>query len=219
MLDHASRLLDGLNDDQRRAVLTTEGPVLVVAGPGSGKTRVLTHRIAYLIEEKGIRPHEILAVTFTNKAAREMRERIDRLVTGEATDGLVMGTFHSLGVRILRQNPGLVADKLNLLPNFLIYDTGDQMETVKRAIVTVGQDPKQVAPRRMLSRISAAKSALMTPDELAGATETYDDEIAARVYKEYERQLRANNAVDFDDLLGLPIRLFDLAPSLLERYQ
>ncbi|MGB3304683.1 MAG: UvrD-helicase domain-containing protein [Thermomicrobiales bacterium] len=219
MLDHASRLLEGLNDDQRRAVLTTEGPVLVVAGPGSGKTRVLTHRIAYLIEEKGVRPHEILAVTFTNKAAREMRERIDRLVTGEATDGLVMGTFHSLGVRILRQNPGLVADKLNLLPNFLIYDTGDQMETAKRAIVTIGQDPKQVAPRRMLSRISAAKSALMTPDELAGATETYDDEIAARVYKEYERQLRANNAVDFDDLLGLPIRLFDLAPSLLERYQ
>ncbi|HEU0163945.1 MAG TPA: UvrD-helicase domain-containing protein, partial [Thermomicrobiales bacterium] len=219
MLDQSSRLLQGLNNDQQRAVITTEGPVLVVAGPGSGKTRVLTHRIAYLIEEKGITPNQILAVTFTNKAAREMRDRIERLINRETAEGLVMGTFHSLGVRILRQNPGLVSDKLDLRPNFLIYDSGDQAETAKRAITTIGQDPKQIAPRRMLSRISAAKSVLMSPDEMAAETQTYDDEIAARVYKEYERQLRANNAVDFDDLLGLPIRLFDQAPSLLERYQ
>ncbi len=219
MLDNPSRLLDGLNPDQQRAVLTTEGPVLVVAGPGSGKTRVLTHRIAHLIEEKGVSPNQILAVTFTNKAAREMRERIDRLVTGGGSEGLVMGTFHSLGVRILRQNPGLVADKLDLQPNFLIYDSGDQAETAKRAIVAIGQDPKQVVPRRMLSKISAAKSVLMSPEELGQQTESYDDEIAARVYKEYERQLRTNNAVDFDDLLGLPIRLFDHVPSVMERYQ
>lgn len=219
MLDQASRLLEGLNADQQRAVVTTEGPVLVVAGPGSGKTRVLTHRIAWLIEEKGVHPGSILAVTFTNKAAREMRDRIDRLIGEHSTNSLVMGTFHSLGVRILRQNPGLVADKLNLLPNFLIYDDADQVESVRRAIVAIGQDPKQVTPRRVLSRISAAKSMLMTPAEFANEVASYDDEVAARAYKEYERQLRANNAVDFDDLLGLPIRLFDLAPGLLERYQ
>ncbi|MGC4107068.1 MAG: UvrD-helicase domain-containing protein [Thermomicrobiales bacterium] len=219
MPDHASRLLEGLNADQQRAVTTTEGPVLVVAGPGSGKTRVLTHRIAWLIEEMGVHPGSILAVTFTNKAAREMRDRIDRLIGENSTNSLVMGTFHSLGVRILRQNPGLVADRLNLLPNFLIYDDGDQNETVRRAIVAIGQDPKQITPRRVLSRISAAKSQLMTPEEFANEVASYDDEVAARAYKEYERLLRANNAVDFDDLLGLPIRLFDHAPGLLERYQ
>ncbi len=219
MLDHASRLLEGLNPEQQRAVVTTEGPVLVVAGPGSGKTRVLTHRIAYLIEEKGVVPDQILAVTFTNKAAREMRERIDRLVSGDAASGLVMGTFHSLGVRILRQNPGIVADRLGLLPNFLIYDDGDQIELAKQAIKAVDLDPKKVAPRRILSRISAAKSQLISADELADQAETYDDEVIVRVYRQYERILRQANAVDFDDLLGLPIRLFDEDPNALARYQ
>lgn len=219
MLDHASRLLEGLNPEQQRAVVTTDGPVLVVAGPGSGKTRVLTHRIAYLIEEKGTVPEQILAVTFTNKAAREMRDRIDRLVAGDAAAGLVMGTFHSLGVRILRQNPGIVAGRIGLLPNFLIYDDGDQLELAKQAIKAIDLDPKQIAPRRMLSRISAAKSQLMSADELVDASETYDDEIVVRVYREYERILRRANAVDFDDLLGLPIRLFDEEPNVLARYQ
>ncbi|MDP9470395.1 MAG: UvrD-helicase domain-containing protein [Chloroflexota bacterium] len=221
MLDQTSslRLLNGLNAEQQEAVTTTEGPVLVVAGPGSGKTRVLTHRIAYLIEEKNVSPDQILAVTFTNKAAREMRDRIERLLTGRAADGLVMGTFHSLGVRFLRQNPGVVADRLGLLPNFLIYDDADQLDVAKRSVQAVGLDPKQVAPRRMLSRISAAKSQLMSPDEFLNQAETYDDEVIARVYREYARALRKANAVDFDDLLGLPIRLFDEAPGLLERYQ
>ncbi len=221
MLDQTTslRLLDGLNAEQQEAVTTTEGPVLVVAGPGSGKTRVLTHRIAYLIEEKNVSPDQILAVTFTNKAAREMRERIERLLTGRAAAGLVMGTFHSLGVRFLRQNPGVVADRLGLLPNFLIYDDADQLDVAKRAIQAVGLDPKQVAPRRMLSRISAAKSLLVGPDEFLNQAETYDDEVIARVYREYARALRKANAVDFDDLLGLPIQLFDEAPGLLERYQ
>ncbi len=212
-------LLAGLNTDQREAVTTTEGPVLVVAGPGSGKTRVLTHRIAYLIEERAIPPDHILAVTFTNKAAREMRERIERILGGRRADGLVMGTFHSFGVRLLRQNPGVVADRLGILPNFLIYDDADQLELAKRSVQAVGLDPKQVAPRRMLSRISAAKSLLLSPDEFAEQVESYDDEVVARVYKEYQRSLRKANAVDFDDLLGLPIRLFDEAPGLLERYQ
>lgn len=219
MTDITSPLLTGLNADQQRAVITTEGPVLVVAGPGSGKTRVLTHRIGYLIQEKGIFSNQILAVTFTNKAAREMRERIDKLIGENATDGLVMGTFHSLGVRILRQNPLAVAEHLDLQRNFVIYDTGDQMELAKSAVKNAGLDPKQVAPRKMLSRISAAKSVLSTPDELANDAQTYDDEIVVRVYKEYEKLLRGANAVDFDDLLGLPIRLFDQAPAILERYQ
>ena len=219
MLDRATRLLEGLNPSQQEAVTTTEGPVLVVAGPGSGKTRVLTHRIAYLIEEQGVSPDQILAVTFTNKAAREMRDRVDRLLGSGSTAGLVMGTFHALGVRILRQNPGLVADQLGLLPNFLIYDDSDQIELAKRSVLGIGLDPKQLVPRRMLSRISAAKSMLLSPNEVANEATTYDDELVVRVYREYERILRGANAVDFDDLLGLPIRLFDDVPQLLENYQ
>ena len=214
----SNRLLEGLNDDQILAVTTTEGPVLVVAGPGSGKTRVLTHRIAWLLEH-GVSSHEILAVTFTNKAAREMKDRISRIVGEESAAGLVMGTFHSFGVRVLRQNPGLVAEHLKLLPNFTIYDTGDQMELAKRAVNAVGLDNKIIQPRRMLSAISKAKALMMSPSELAENAQSYDDEIVVRVYKEYEKGLRGANAVDFDDLLGLPIRLFDEYPPLLERYQ
>lgn len=212
-------LLTGLNEQQQVAVTTTEGPVLVVAGPGSGKTRVLTNRIAWLIQNEKVHPSQILAVTFTNKAAREMRERIERLIGEDATDGLVMGTFHSLGVRILRQNPGRVAEQLQLQPNWVIYDDGDQMELAKTAIKNANFDPKQITPRRMLSRISAAKSVLQTATDVANEAQAYDDEIVARVYAEYEKLLRAANAVDFDDLLGLPIRLFDQDPSTLARYQ
>lgn len=192
---------------------------MVVAGPGSGKTRVLTHRIAYLIKELNVHPSEILAVTFTNKAAREIRDRVEKIVGEDSTDGLVMGTFHSLGVRILRQNPGRVAEQLQLSPNFVIYDSGDQMELAKTAVKNANLDPKQVAPRRMLSRISVAKSVLQTAEDMAAEAGSYDDEIVARVYTEYEKLLRAANAVDFDDLLGLPIRLFDRDPSTLARYQ
>src|SRR5688500_14063854 len=219
MTEQRISLLDGLNDDQRRAVETVDGPVLVVAGPGSGKTRVLTHRIAFLIQERGVLPEQILAVTFTNKAAREMRDRIARLVGERSASGLVMGTFHSFGVRLLRQNPGVAADRLGLLPNFLIYDDADQLSVAKQAVVDVGLDPKQVAPRRALSRISAAKAMLMTADEYASQAETYDDEVIGRIFAVYQRLLRKANAVDFDDLLALPIRLFDEVPMLLDRYQ
>jgi len=219
MLTDQSRLLAGLNPEQQRAVVTTEGPVLVVAGPGSGKTRVLTHRIAWLIEEVGTSPDQILAVTFTNKAANEMRSRINRLLGDGSTHGLVMGTFHSLGVRILRQNPGLVADRIGLLPNFLIYDAGDQVDLAKASLRTLKLDPKLYAPRRMLSGISKAKSQLLSPDELADLAATHADEIIVRVYREYERELRTANAVDFDDLLALPLRLFDADDRLLQRYQ
>lgn len=212
-------LLATLNEQQQRAVTTTQGPVLVVAGPGSGKTRVLTHRIAWLMEQENIPPGAILAVTFTNKAANEMRERIKRLVSGSAVDGLVMGTFHSLGVRILRQNPYRAEQLINLKQNFVIYDTADQLDVAKEAIVHERLDPKQIQPRRMLSGISRAKSEMKTPEDVTHEAMSYDDELIARVYHEYERRLRDLNAVDFDDLLTLPLRLFDEDPQVLERYQ
>jgi DNA helicase-2/ATP-dependent DNA helicase PcrA len=212
-------LLAGLNEQQREAVLAVEGPVLVVAGPGSGKTRVLTHRVAYLMEVLGVPGDRILAVTFTNKAAREMRARIEQLRHGRPLDGVVMGTFHAFGARLLRENPGVVADRLGILPQFSIYDGADQVETVKAALKVVGLDPKLYQPRRLLSRISGAKSQLMTPDEVRNFAATYDEEIVARVYREYERLLRRANALDFDDLLTQPINLFEAAPHLLERYQ
>ena len=215
----AANLLAGLNAEQREAVLATEGPVLVVAGPGSGKTRVLTHRIAYLMDVWHVPGDRILAVTFTNKAAREMRSRIETLRHGRPLDGITMGTFHSFGVRLLRENPGVVADRLGILPQFSIYDDADQIDLVKTALAAQSLDPKLYQPRRILARISAAKSQLLSPDEARHHAATYDEEIVARVYKEYERLLRRANALDFDDLLGQPIFLFEAAPHLLERYQ
>ena len=215
----AADLLAGLNAEQRAAVLAINGPVLVVAGPGSGKTRVLTHRIAYLMEVAHIPGERILAVTFTNKAAREMRTRIEALRGGRPVDGLVMGTFHSFGARLLRENPGVVADRLHILPNFSIYDSGDQADVVKSAMTTLGIDPKMYQPRRVLGRISAAKSQLILPDEARNMAETHDEEVIARAYAEYEKLLRRANALDFDDLLAQPIYLFEAAPHLLERYQ
>jgi DNA helicase II / ATP-dependent DNA helicase PcrA len=215
----ATDLLAGLNDEQREAVLAIEGPVLVVAGPGSGKTRVLTHRIAYLMEVAHVPGDRILAVTFTNKAAREMRTRIELLRQGRPLGGVVMGTFHAFGARLLRENPGVAADRLGILPNFSIYDSADQVDVVKAAISSLGVDAKIYQPRRVLGRISAAKSQLIPPDEARNLAATYDEEVVARAYKEYERLLRRANALDFDDLLTQPINLFEEAPQLLERYQ
>src|SRR5215217_4364801 len=215
----ATELLAGLNEAQREAVLATNGPVLVVAGPGSGKTRVLTHRIAYLMEVEQVPGDRILAVTFTNKAAREMRARIEHLRQGRPLDGITMGTFHAFGARLLRENPGIVADRLGIMPQFSIYDDGDQIETVKAALKNVGLDLKLYQPRRIRARISAAKSQLMSPYEARDLAATYDEEVIARVYKEYERLLRRASALDFDDLLTQPINLFEAAPHLLERYQ
>jgi DNA helicase-2/ATP-dependent DNA helicase PcrA len=217
--DAETELLAGLNDEQREAVLAIDGPILVVAGPGSGKTRVLTHRIAYLMEVVQVPGDRILAVTFTNKAAREMRTRIEQLRRGRPLDGVVMGTFHAFGARLLRENPGTVADRLGILPNFSIYDSDDQIGVVKSALSSLGVDPKIYQPRRVLARISAAKSQLILPDEARNLAATYDEEVVARAYKEYQRLLRQANALDFDDLLTQPIHLFEEAPFLLERYQ
>lgn len=209
-----SELLVGLNAEQRQAVETVDGPVLIMAGPGSGKTRVLTHRIAYLLQERGVAPWQILAVTFTNKAAKEMRDRLERLVGAVARD-LTVGTFHNFCVRVLRQH----GYHLGLDRSFTIYDTDDQMNVIKRALKDLDLDAKQFSPRMILSRISAAKSVRATPDDFRNQAETYNDEIVARVYPVYQQMLKTYQGLDFDDLLNRTVDLFQYIPEVLRRYQ
>jgi DNA helicase-2/ATP-dependent DNA helicase PcrA len=211
----ATRLLTGLNPAQQQAVQLVHGPVLIIAGPGSGKTRVLTHRIAYLIDVAGVDPYRICAVTFTNKAAKEMRHRLEGLVAPEAVARLTVGTFHALGVRILRQD----ADKLGYERDFAIYDDEDQLGVVKAALKDLNLDDKQNAPRAMLSLISKAKSALLDPAEFRAQAENYREEIASRVYARYQEALIRNRAMDFDDLIRLPIKLWTEDPAARERWQ
>lgn len=211
----ANALLDGLNERQREAVETVDGPVLIVAGPGSGKTRVLTHRIAYLMREHGVPPWAILAVTFTNKAARELKERLERIAGADA-DRLTASTFHAFCVRVLR----VEGHHLGLGRSFTIYDTDDQLSAIKRALKTLDLDPKQHAPRAILSRISKAKCVRTTPAEFrAWADQNYFDEIVARVYDEYQRFLTSNDALDFDDLLNRAVDLFERHRDVLARYR
>ena len=206
-------ILNGLNQPQRDAVTAPPGPTLVLAGPGSGKTRVLTHRIAYLIEEMGVRPWEIMAVTFTNKAAREMLERVERLI-GEMPRGLTMGTFHSTCARILRRETD---NLLGYQDNFVIFDTDDQKQVVKQALKELNLDDKRFPPAKMLSGISSAKNELITADIYAATN--YIAEVTRRVYTRYQELLVANNAMDFDDLLLNTVLLFDERPDILTRYQ
>lgn len=201
-----SELLAGLNPEQREAVETVDGPVLIVAGPGSGKTRVLTHRIAYLLRERGVPPWQILAVTFTNKAAKEMKDRLERLVGPQARD-LTVGTFHAFCARVLRRE----GYHLGLDSSFTIYDADDQLTIVKRALKDVDLDPKQHAPRAFLSRISQAKCVRATPEDFRDqADQTYFDELVARVYPRYQQLLKEYQALDFDDLLNRTVDLLSL---------
>jgi DNA helicase II / ATP-dependent DNA helicase PcrA len=209
-----SDILEGLNEAQVQAVTTTEGPLLVVAGPGSGKTRVLTHRVAYIIEEARVSPWNILAVTFTNKAAREMRDRLVNLV-GEDAHKLTVGTFHATCVRILRRD----AHMIDVDPRFTIYDDGDQMDLVRRTMSEMNLDTKRFSPRAVLSRISAAKSKFISPKQFEEQVADYWEEVVSRIYPAYQGTLRRNRALDFDDLLGETLRLFDENPDVLERYQ
>ncbi len=211
-------LLAGLNEPQRAAVTTTEGPVLILAGPGSGKTRVITHRIAYLVREKGVSPWRILAVTFTNKAAKEMRERLVRLVGINESKEMHIGTFHAICARVLRVEADYLAP-LGLNRSFVIFDTDDQGTLIKQAIKELNLDDKQYRPATMQGMISRAKNELHNPDQMAELAAKYIEEVAARVYKQYQRLLRANNGVDFDDLLMLTERLWRTEPALLRRYQ
>lgn len=208
-------MYDSLNPKQKEAVFHTEGPLLVLAGAGSGKTRVLTHRIAYLIEEKAVNPWNIMAITFTNKAAEEMRERVDRLV-GFGSESIWVSTFHSSCVRILRRH----IDAIGFETNFTIYDTDDQKTLMKQVLKKLDLDPKMYKEKAMISYISAAKDKLITPNMFsAQAAGDYRMEKVAEVYEEYQKQLHTNNALDFDDLIVKTVELFQSAPDVLEHYQ
>ncbi|MBA3947805.1 MAG: UvrD-helicase domain-containing protein [Herpetosiphonaceae bacterium] len=214
-------LLDTLNEPQQRAVKATAGPVLVLAGPGSGKTRVLTHRIAYLIGELRIDPYNILAVTFTNKAATELRERLTTLIGAELTKRLTVGTFHAICARWLRQELPVppVENKPGLYRNFTIYDEDDQQRLMRRIVQELRLDEKQFAPRAILSAISRAKNELAGPAEMNHGARTYWEETVARCFERYQLRLQENNALDFDDLMVVMVRLLDGQPELLRRFQ
>lgn len=208
-------LTDGLNKEQQEAVLTTEGPLLILAGAGSGKTRVLTHRTAYLIEEKGVNPYNILAITFTNKAAGEMRERIDQMV-GYGSESIWVSTFHSTCVRILRR----YIDRLGYGTNFTIYDAEDQKSLIKDICKRLEIDTKIHKEKMFLSVISSAKDEMIGPIEFENsAAGDYAKRIQAQVYREYQQALKMNNALDFDDLIFKTVELFKLDKEVLSSYQ
>lgn len=207
-------ILATLNPAQREAAEAIEGPVLILAGPGSGKTRVITHRIAYLIKSCGVSPHHIIAVTFTNKAAREMRERLEQLL-GQAVEALTLGTFHAICARILRRE----GKAIGLDSSFVIYDEEDQLNLIKQALEELNLDAKQYVPRALHSAISAAKSRLISPDNYAQRVSSYFEEIVHRIYQRYQQLLSQGRAVDFDDLLMKTVQLFQDHPQILNRYQ
>ena len=210
----ASDILEPLNPRQREAVEHTEGPLLIIAGPGSGKTRVIAHRIAYLIREQGVSPRRVLAVTFTNKAAREMRERVRGLV-GEAVEhDITMGTFHRVCSRILRVD----GEAIGVPRTFTIYDNSDQLAAVKQALDEMGLDPRRVAPRAILSAISRAKSELQGAAEFSALVADYFQEVTSRVFVRYQDLLEQNEALDFDDILGKTVQLFQERDDVLEKY-
>lgn len=210
-------IYDTLNEQQREAVFYTEGPLLILAGAGSGKTRVLTHRTAYLIEEKGVNPYHIMAITFTNKAAGEMRERIDKLV-GYGSESIWVSTFHSTCVRILRRH----IDRIGYDTNFTIYDSDDSKSLMKDICKRLNIDTKIYKERSLLSAISSAKDELITPTEFAlraTAASDYAKRKQAEVYREYQEALHKNNALDFDDLIVKTVELFQTDPEVLDYYQ
>lgn len=215
-LRRSRRMLDlkTLNDRQREAVLETEGPLLILAGAGSGKTKVLTTKIAYLIEEKGVSPTNILAITFTNKAAKEMKSRLFDLV-GPTANHCQVSTFHSFGLKLLRENYELLGyDK-----NFCIMDSDDSLSVIKKIMKEMGIDPKQVNPRAIRSQISSCKNELVMPQDYEKFAASEFEKEVLEIYRKYERVLKNNNAVDFDDLLILPIKLFRENLGILELYQ
>ena len=207
-------ILEGLNDKQHEAVVTTEGPCLVIAGAGSGKTKVLTHKIAYLIGEKQVKPWNIIAITFTNKAANEMKERIANLVGDEAKD-IWMGTFHSICVRILRR----FIDRIGFDTSFIIFDTSDQRTLIKACLKDLNIDDKMFTDRSVLSEISNAKNEMLEPSQYTvRANGDYRKEKIATVYELYQKRLKENNAIDFDDIINYTIKILMENPDILEYY-
>ncbi|AMK71298.1 MULTISPECIES: DNA helicase PcrA [Bacillus] len=210
----SNQLLSGLNPVQQEAVKTTDGPLLLMAGAGSGKTRVLTHRIAYLMAEKHVAPWNILAITFTNKAAREMKERVESIL-GPGADDIWISTFHSMCVRILRRD----IDRIGINRNFSILDTGDQLSVIKGILKERNLDPKKFDPRSILGTISSAKNELTEPEEFSKVAGGYYDQVVSDVYADYQKKLLKNQSLDFDDLIMTTIKLFDRVPEVLEFYQ
>src|SRR5919206_274338 len=206
--------LADLNPAQREAVVTTEGPLLVVAGAGSGKTRVLTHRIAHLLAACGAKPNEILAITFTNKAAAEMKERVERALGPVARAAWIM-TFHSACGRILRRE----AERLGYRSNFTIYDQADQVRLVKACLEELDRDPKRFVPRGIHAQISNAKNQLVDPEEYRARVASFYDQTVADVYDLYQRRMFTSNAVDFDDMLYLTVDVLERFPEARERWQ
>src|SRR6201995_887704 len=206
--------LADLNEAQREAVTTTEGPLLVVAGAGSGKTRVLTYRVAYLLGESEVQPNEILAIPFTNKAAAEMRSRIEAAV-GPRARAIWILTFHAACGRILRRE----SERLGYRSNFTIYDQADQIRLVKDCLEELERDPKRFAPRGIHTQISKAKNALIGPDEYASRVASFYDQTVADVYSLYQRRMFASNAVDFDDLLYLTVDVLQRFPEAAAKWR
>jgi DNA helicase II / ATP-dependent DNA helicase PcrA len=200
--------LADLNPAQREAVLTTEGPLLVIAGAGSGKTRVLTYRVAHLLAACGVKPNEILAITFTNKAAGEMKARVERTL-GPIARAIWIMTFHSACGRMLRSE----AERLGYRSNFTIYDQADQVRLVKACLEELERDPKRFVPRGIHSQISNAKNQLIGPDEYASRVASFYDQTVADVYNLYQRRLFGSNAVDFDDMLMLTVDVLQRFPE------
>src|SRR5699024_9284295 len=207
-------LLQGLNKEQKQAVKHTDGPLLIMAGAGSGKTRVLTHRIAYLLREKDIAPRNILAITFTNKAAREMKDRVYKLV-GTNSDQIWVSTFHSMCVRILRRD----IDRIGYNRSFTILDSSDQLSVVKQVLKSLNIDPKKFDPRAMLGQISAAKNQLITPEEYNNNVGNFFERQVGQIYEAYQKVIRKNQSLDFDDLIMQTIHLFKRVPEVLKYYQ
>lgn len=206
--------LEQLNAEQKKAVLYNDGPLLILAGAGSGKTKVLTTKIAYLIKEKQVSPYEILAITFTNKAAKEMKERVENLI-GEEARWIQISTFHSFGLKLLREN----CKELGYEPNFVIMDSDDSLTIVKKIIKELNYDVKQYNPKAIKNKISSCKNELMSPKDYEKYIGNDYDKVIYEVYERYEEKLKSSNAVDFDDLLVLPIKLFRKNKDILEHYQ
>ena len=207
-------LVDSLNDRQKEAVVNTDGPMLILAGAGSGKTKVLTTKVAYLIEEKNIDPNNILAITFTNKAAKEMKERIFKL-EGNSAFYIQISTFHSFGLKILKEN----CELLGYEKNFTILDSDDSLSIIKKIMKELNIDANKYNPKAIKNVISNNKNEIIDPEKYSLYVNTDFDEIALEVYRKYEKSLKINNAVDFDDLLILPLKLFNNNPGVLQKYQ
>ena len=205
-----NEILSQLNEEQQKAVVTTEGPLLILAGAGSGKTRVLVHRIAYLIDVIGVSPAQILAITFTNKAADEMRSRVDKII-GFGASQIRVSTFHSFCVRILRR----YGDLLGYTRSFSIYDTDDQLRLMKKIFKEKQADPRTMREKAVLARISHAKDELVPPEKYAVLNPDYYGQKVAEMYKSYQKQLKENNAMDFDDLITKAVELFEQHPDVL----